>query len=129
MVPFAGKLSQNADDLVADNVRVEISGVSLGDDIPIEVLPGTEIMEFEHLRPKRIPQPSNDPCDPLNWRKKWKISTITTVTYITFTQGFAPLAIAPMLGDLMEAFECTLADAVEFAGVCILVLAFSNFIW
>jgi predicted MFS family arabinose efflux permease len=34
-----------------------------------------------------------------------------------------------MLGDYIQAFNCTLAEAVQFIGVCILVLGFSNFLW
>lgn len=44
-------------------------------------------------------------------------------------QGFGPLSLAPMFGDYIEAFDCSLADAVQFTGVAILVLGFSNFIW
>jgi predicted RNA binding protein YcfA (HicA-like mRNA interferase family) len=44
----------------------------------------------------------------------------------TFTQGFGPLALAPMFGDLIEEFHSSLADVIQFTGVCILVLGFSN---
>jgi hypothetical protein len=51
------------------------------------------------------------------------------VILITFAQGFGPLAVAPMFPDLIEAFDTDLAGAVQFTGVCILVLGFSNFLW
>ena len=54
---------------------------------------------------------------------------MTCVTLATFAQGMGPLSLAPMFPQLMEAFECDLAQAVQFTGVCILVLGFSNFIW
>ena len=76
-----------------------------------------------------VPQPTDDPSDPLNWSIWWKISAITASNMVTFTQGFGPLALAPMFGDYIEAFNCTLAEAVQFTGVCILVLGFSNFFW
>lgn len=76
-----------------------------------------------------VPQPSDDPSDPLNWSIGWKISAITASSYVTFCQGFGPLALAPMFGDYIEAFDCTLAQAIQFTGVCILVLGFSNFLW
>ncbi|KAF9741348.1 hypothetical protein PMIN02_004374 [Paraphaeosphaeria minitans] len=102
-----------------------------------EILPGTEIMADvgEHHfvkgahRTVLVPQPSDHPDDPLNWSTTWKIACIVSASMVTFTQGFGPLALAPAFPALMEAFECSLADAVQFTGVCILVLGFSNFIW
>lgn len=76
-----------------------------------------------------VPQPSDDPHDPLNWSMPWKAACITATAMVTFTQGFGPLSLAPMFPALMESFNCSLADAVQFTGVCILVLGFSNFIW
>lgn len=52
---------------------------------------------------------------------------ISTVT--TFSQGLGPLALAPMFPQLMESFNSDLAGVVQFTGVCILVLGFSNFFW
>lgn len=59
----------------------------------------------------------------------WKTSAIIATTYMSFTQGFGPLALAPMFGDYIHDFHCSLADAVQFTGVAILVLGFSNFLW
>ena len=50
-------------------------------------------------------------------------------TTVSFTQGFGPLALAPMFPNLIEVFNSGLAGVVQFTGVCILVLDFSNFIW
>lgn len=36
---------------------------------------------------------------------------------------------APMFGDYIQAFDSNLADVVQFTGIAILVLGFSNFIW
>ncbi|ORY08452.1 MFS transporter-like protein [Clohesyomyces aquaticus] len=102
-----------------------------------EILPGTEIMadvgshHFVKGAHKNVlvPQPSDDPHDPLNWSTGWKIACITASTFVTFTQGFGPLALGPMFGPIMEDFKCDLPAAVQFTGVCILVLGFSNFIW
>jgi hypothetical protein len=76
-----------------------------------------------------VPQPSDDRHDPLNWSTLWKAAAITTASVITFGQGFGPLALAPMFPYLMESFDCSLEDAVQFTGICILVLGFSNFFW
>lgn len=105
----------------------------------MEILPGTEIMadigshHFVKSGDKShrvlVPQPSNSPHDPLNWSMGWKISAITASTWVTFCQGFGPLALAPQFPYYIADFHCTLAQAVQFTGVCILVLGFSNFIW
>lgn len=76
-----------------------------------------------------VPQPSDDPHDPLNWSVKWKTSAIVAASFTTFMQGWGPLSLAPMFGDYIEAFHCTLPEAVQFTGVAILVLGFSNFVW
>ena len=102
----------------------------------MEILPGTEIMADvgSHHFVKGgstvlVPQPSDDPADPLNWSTSIKLSAIIATNMVTFSQGFGPLALAPMFGSYIEAFNCTLAEAVQFTGVCILVLGFSNFLW
>ena len=51
------------------------------------------------------------------------------VTSMTFMQGMGPLALAPMVPVLMRDFQTDLAGVVQFTGVAILVLGFSNFIW
>ena len=40
-----------------------------------------------------------------------------------------PLALAPMFPQLIEAFDSNLNAVVQFSGIAILVLGFSNFIW
>lgn len=40
-----------------------------------------------------------------------------------------PLALAPMFPQLIESFHSNLTDVVQFTGIAILVLGFSNFIW
>ena len=76
-----------------------------------------------------VPQPSPSPHDPLNWNRPWKIGVMTLATAVSFSQGMGPLALAPMFPDLMESFDSDLASVVQFTGVCILVLGFSNFFW
>ena len=50
-------------------------------------------------------------------------------TAVSFAQGMGPLALAPKFPQLIQAFKCDLAGAVQFTGVAILVLRFSNFLW
>lgn len=54
---------------------------------------------------------------------------MSMATAVSFSQGFGPLALAPMFPQLMEAFYSDLAGVVQFTGVCILLLGFSNFVW
>ncbi|KAL8709446.1 MAG: hypothetical protein Q9220_005829 [cf. Caloplaca sp. 1 TL-2023] len=111
----------------------------LEQELNVRIVPGTEIMvdvgnhhfvKSSHA-PDRVlvPQPSNDPHDPLNWSTFWKFSTLTCATAATFMQGMGPLALAPMFPELIKEFDSNLADVVQFTGISILVLGFSNFIW
>lgn len=54
---------------------------------------------------------------------------MSLATAVSFSQGVGPLALAPMFPDLMKSFNADLAAVVQFTGVCILVLGFSNFFW
>ncbi|KAG2417896.1 hypothetical protein HFD88_000995 [Aspergillus terreus] len=107
-------------------------------ELDTEIYPGTEIMadvgshhfvKSSHSDTALVPQPSQDPHDPLNWNRYWKLAVISLTTLVTFSQGFGPLALAPMFPQMMESFDAELADVVKFTGVCILVLGFSNFFW
>lgn len=57
------------------------------------------------------------------------MSAMAIATATSFSQGLGPLALAPMFPQLMESFNSDLAGVVQFTGVCILVLGFSNFFW
>ena len=108
----------------------------LEEELHVEILPGTEIMtdvgstHFVKGRGKTVlvPQPSADPHDPLNWSPLWKILCITSVSWISFTQGYGPLALAPQFPLYIKDFHSNLTDVVQFTGVAILVLGFSNFV-
>ncbi|KAF2767803.1 MFS general substrate transporter [Teratosphaeria nubilosa] len=76
-----------------------------------------------------VPQPSDNPHDPLNWSKFWKGCCIAAASSVSFTQGFGPLALAPMFPYYVKDFDSTLPQVIKFTGVAILVLGFSNFIW
>ncbi|EER44390.1 MFS transporter [Histoplasma capsulatum H143] len=115
-----------------NNLRIE-------KELDTKIYPGTEIMTdvgSHHFvksskRSDRVlvPQPSNNPSDPLNWSPFWKATAMFLSTAVTFTQAFGPLALAPMFPQLIRDFDTDLAGAVKFTGVCILVLGFSNFFW
>jgi MFS family permease len=59
----------------------------------------------------------------------WKFFAITNALMSSFTQGFGPLALAPMFGYYIVDFNSNLADVIQFTGVAILVLGFSNLFW
>lgn len=104
----------------------------------MELLPGTEVMtdvgSHHFIKGKGsdqvlVPQPSDDPHDPLNWSVLWKTFAILSASIVTIAQSLAPLAMAPMIPSLVEAFGRPLSDIVRFSGITSLVLGFSNFIW
>jgi MFS family permease len=108
----------------------------LEEELGTQILPGTEVMADvgSHHFVKAtdqvlVPQPSANPNDPLNWSRPWKFSIMFWITFLSFAQGLGPLALAPMFPALIEKFDSTLPDVVQFTGISILVLGFSNFIW
>ncbi|KAF7714038.1 Uncharacterized protein PECH_004967 [Penicillium ucsense] len=111
----------------------------LENELNVKIYPGTEIMtdvgshhfvrQSDTSSNVLVPQPSNHPDDPLNWNKWWKFTTLFIAMASNVIMGIGPLALAPMFGDLIEAFHSDLAGVVQFTGVCILLLGFSNFFW
>lgn len=104
-----------------------------------KIYPGTEIMKdigthhfvkgANNTHSVLVPQPSDDPRDPLNWSPFWKTTTIFCATALSFSLNLGPLALAPLFEYYIEAYDRSLADVIQFTGVAILVLGFSNFIW
>lgn len=80
------------------------------DRLHTKIYPGTEIMidvgahHFVKSKNKNgnapvlIPQPSDDPNDPLNWSASWKAMAITCSAFVTLSQTLGPLANAPLFG-------------------------------
>ncbi|KAG9229953.1 major facilitator superfamily domain-containing protein [Amylocarpus encephaloides] len=98
--------------------------------------PGTEIMtDVGHVHFKHvgghvlIPQPSDDPNDPLNWSPLWKSLSMGGMVISSFTLLFSPLSVAPQVPYYMHDFDSSLPDVINFIGITILVLGFSNIIW
>ncbi|KAK9783707.1 putative Major facilitator superfamily protein [Seiridium cardinale] len=104
-----------------------------------KIYPGTEIMKDVGTRHfvkagqgssnVLVPQPSDDPHDPLNWSTKWKAIAMFCATMFSVGLNLGPLANAPLFEEYIREWNCSLADAIQFTGVAILVLGFSNFIW
>lgn len=119
------------------NVEHELEIQEVKDELDIDMVPGTEIMtdlKNVHFATNGhnsvlIPQPSNNPHDPLNWNKKWKIALVFGQAFISFFNALGPLSISPQAPAYMAEWNRSLADVIQFTGVCILVFGFSNFLW
>ena len=83
---------------------------------------------MEHGERLREREKINKP-EEQNWSPFWKSSVLTSTLLVTFAQTFGPLAIAPIFPQLMEEFHSDLAGVVQFTGITILVLGFSNLVW
>ncbi|KAK6380303.1 hypothetical protein LTS17_005492 [Exophiala oligosperma] len=98
--------------------------------------PGTEVMtdvgglHFKHAgKSVLVPQPSDDPSDPLNWSVWWKMVIMAGMCITTFNWTVGPLAISSQVPYYVAEWDSSLPDVIQFVGVSILVLGFSNFFW
>ncbi|PTB72346.1 MFS general substrate transporter [Trichoderma longibrachiatum ATCC 18648] len=110
-------------------------------ELDIKIYPGTEVMVdvgTHHFIKSGsgdgearvlVPQPSDDPQDPLNWTYFWKLTTIICAGFVSISQNLGPLANAPLFGLYVEEWNISLADAVQTTAVTILILGFSNLFW
>ncbi|KAL7809442.1 MFS general substrate transporter [Trichoderma gracile] len=110
-------------------------------ELEIKIYPGTEVMVdvgTHHFIKSGsgdgearvlVPQPSDDPLDPLNWTYFWKLTTIICASFVSISQNLGPLANAPLFGLYVEEWNISLADAVQTTAVTILILGFSNLVW
>lgn len=57
------------------------------------------------------------------------MSVVAISVAMSFSQAMGPLALAPFYPELMKSFDSDLPSVVQFTGVGILVLGFSNFFW
>ncbi|OBT79914.1 hypothetical protein VF21_01585 [Pseudogymnoascus sp. 05NY08] len=106
------------------------------EELSTAIIPGTECMadvgnlHFKHSgKNVLIPQPSNDPSDPLNWNRKWKAAAMIGMAISSFANGFGPLSIGPQVPFYMAEWDKSVDDVINFTGICILVLGFSNLVW
>lgn len=80
------------------------------EELHTKIYPGTEIMRDvgshhfikagDKIGEARVlvPQPSNDPHDPLNWSVAWKTVTMASAALMSFSLNLGPLANAPLFG-------------------------------
>lgn len=110
------------------DVHDEKQRQQLEQELHIEILPGTEIMadfgthhfvkQTGNKGPVLVPQPSNDPHDPLNWTRKRKFVVIFIANFFSFMLGFGPLALAPQFPVYIEVFNSDLAGVIQFVHFC-----------
>ncbi|CAK9783837.1 MFS general substrate transporter [Cutaneotrichosporon oleaginosum] len=103
-----------------------------------EHIPGTEVMrDHDGMVLRRahggkgqvlVPQPSNDPHDPLNWHWKWKAAAAwTQVLFVIFTVCSA-LSMAPMNGLAGQEWPNENEERIGLlTGGTILSLGYANF--
>jgi len=94
------------------------------EELHIEILPGTEIMadfgthhfvkETGSKGPVLVPQPTNNPHDPLNWTWKRKAVVIAIANMFSFMLGFGPLALPPQFGVYIQDFNSDLPGVIQF---------------
>ncbi|VUC22227.1 unnamed protein product [Clonostachys rosea] len=105
----------------------------------IEMIPGTEIMadiEEKHLAHAHhstsaavlIPQPTNDPHDPLNWSLWWKTLVMVNQGFFVISSVIPALSIAPLTTLFMETWNRSLTDVALLTGVTVMLLGYCNFI-
>ncbi|KAK4046482.1 hypothetical protein OIO90_006553 [Microbotryomycetes sp. JL221] len=76
-----------------------------------------------------VPQPSNDPKDPLNWSMRYKAGALSSSILLGFVQGIGILSLSPQVPYYIQAFGTTTDGVINLIGVSILILGFSNFLW
>jgi hypothetical protein len=108
------------------DVHEERQRKQLEEELRIEILPGTELMadfgshhfvkDAGSRGPVLVPQPSDDPHDPLNWNWKRKYLVIGIANIFSFMLGFGPLALPPQFGVYIEDFHSDLPGVIQFVG-------------
>ncbi|OJJ44532.1 hypothetical protein ASPZODRAFT_18110 [Penicilliopsis zonata CBS 506.65] len=107
-----------------------------GSDSGTEFIPGTDFMcdvdHTSHLNQGKgsdvilIPQPSNDPSDPLNWSPLWKCLVIVVQFGYTFVAVEAALSVAPLFALLAEEWGLNQTQLNLLTGGCILAQGYAN---
>ncbi|KUJ17087.1 MFS general substrate transporter [Mollisia scopiformis] len=101
-----------------------------------ELVPGTEILLNTDLNSTRsgdaelvlVPEPSDQPDDPLNWSPTWKTIVIVNQAFFVFISILTPLAIAPLTPIFIEEFHKTLPQVNMLFGAAAMALGYANFI-
>ncbi|KAH7274708.1 major facilitator superfamily domain-containing protein [Fusarium solani] len=103
----------------------------------VDLVPGTEVMtdmggaRFDSDNQDSIvliPQPTDDPQDPLNWSTLWKTMVIANQGIFVIASVIPTMSIAPLTPIFMQQWEKSLADVALLTGVTVILLGYCNFI-
>ncbi|KAF2770904.1 MFS general substrate transporter [Teratosphaeria nubilosa] len=103
----------------------------------VEIIPGTEVMKdigdvhFAKAGGNAdasvlLPHPSNDPNDPLNWSRTWKIFTAVSQLLYVWVLVCSALSIAPMFPLLGKQFHLGQQQLSLLTGLNVITLGFAN---
>ncbi|KAH8884984.1 serine/threonine kinase 16 [Thozetella sp. PMI_491] len=104
-----------------------------------ELVPGTEVMadlgdaHLVHAQSSLdsvvlIPQPTDDPHDPLNWSALWKNLVIFTQGSFVLLSVITNLSIAPLAPVYMHEWGKSESEVAILTGATVLALGYANFI-
>lgn len=72
-------------------------------------------LHFKHAgKNVLVPQPSDDPSDPLNWSFMWKMLSMAGMSITTFSWTVGPLAISSQVPYYMAEWNRSLPDVIQF---------------
>ncbi|KAL2288027.1 hypothetical protein FJTKL_04756 [Diaporthe vaccinii] len=99
------------------------------------IIPGTEIVYRERDGDSTscqelvlIPNPTDNPDDPLNWSTTWKTIVIVNQFVFVFVSILTPLSIAPLTQIFEAEFHKTIPQVNLLIGVAAITLGYANFI-
>lgn len=101
-----------------------------------ELVPGTEVLLHtdtssagsHNAELVLVPEPSDQPDDPLNWSTTWKAIVIINQAIFVFISILTPLAIAPLTPIFIQEFHKTLPQVNMLFGAAAMALGYANFI-
>ncbi|KAL6241046.1 hypothetical protein RBB50_011949 [Rhinocladiella similis] len=76
-----------------------------------------------------IPQPSEDPNDPLRWPRWKKMMPLVLVNFFAFMVSYVITGLSTGFVLLREEFNQSTASITNLLSFCILTLGLANFIW
>ncbi|KAH8655981.1 major facilitator superfamily domain-containing protein [Tricladium varicosporioides] len=104
-------------------------------DLEADVVPGTELLlskagsqNGDADQILLIPEPSDEPDDPLNWSPTWKAIVVINQAIFVFISILTPLAIAPLTPIFIHEFQKTLPQVNMLFGAAAMALGYANFI-
>ncbi|RFU74225.1 serine threonine kinase 16 [Trichoderma arundinaceum] len=104
-------------------------------EVEADLVPGTEVMTAmvgatsdNQDSIVLIPQPTNDPHDPLNWSTLWKTLVIVNQGIFVITSVIPTMSIAPLTPIFMQQWQKSLTDVALLTGVTVILLGYCNFI-